>query len=52
VLEERHFPCKIGVVPRAEAADREASVEVHAPHVVGHSAGEAFDANSALTPLS
>jgi len=52
VLEERHFPRKIGVAPRAETADREASVEAHAPHIVGNSAGEAFDANCALTPLS
>jgi hypothetical protein len=51
VAEQVDLPPEIGVAPHAETADREATVDPHAPHVVGDSAGERFDADDVVTPL-
>src|SRR5207249_11879231 len=51
VLEELGFPREISVAPRAETTDRMVPVDAHAPHVVGDSASERFDASDVITPL-
>jgi hypothetical protein len=51
VLEKLHLPREIGVAPATETTNRESPVDAHAPHVVGDSAGERFDANDVVTPL-
>src|SRR5262249_15352308 len=51
VLEEPGLPREINVAPGAETTDREAPVDAHAPHVVGDSASEPFDASDVFTPL-
>src|SRR5207248_11583296 len=50
-LEELGFPREISVAPRAETTDRMVPVDAHAPHVVGDSASERFDASDVVTPL-
>ena len=42
----------VGVAPGAEATDREAPLDAHAPHVAGDPAGERFDAGDADAPLA
>ena len=42
---------RISVAPGTETTDREVPVDPHAPHVVGDSASEAFDASCPFTPL-
>ena len=51
VLEELGLPREISVAPGTETTDREVPVDAHAPHVVGHSASERFDASDVVTPL-
>jgi hypothetical protein len=51
VVEELGLPREIGVAPGAEATDREAPVDAHAPHVVGDSTSERFDARR-LFPIA
>jgi hypothetical protein len=51
VLEELGLPREIRVAPGTETADREVPVDAHAPHVVGDSASEWFDASYVFTPL-
>jgi hypothetical protein len=51
VLEELSLPREISVAPGTETTDREVPVDAHAPHVVGDSAGEWFDASYVFTPL-
>ena len=45
VLEELGLPREISVAPGTETTDREVPVDAHAPHVVGDSASEWFDAS-------
>jgi hypothetical protein len=49
VLEELGLPREIGVASGTETTDREVPVDAHAPHVVGHSASEWFDASYVFT---
>jgi hypothetical protein len=49
-LEELGLPGEISVAPGAETTDREVSVDAQAPHVVGDSTSERFDASD-VTPL-
>ena len=51
VLEEPGLPVEIGVAPGTETTDREAPADAHAPHVVGDSPSERFDASCVFTPL-
>jgi hypothetical protein len=51
VLEELGLPREISVAPGTETTDREVFVDAHAPHVVGDSASERFDASDLVTPL-
>ena len=51
VLEELGLPREVSVAPGAETTDREVPVDAHAPHVVGDSANERFDASDVFTPL-
>ena len=51
VLEELGLPREISVAPGTETTDREVPVDAHAPHVVGDSASERFDASDVVTPL-
>ena len=51
VLEELGLPREISVAPGTETTDREVPVDAHAPHVVGDSASEWFDASYVFTPL-
>ena len=51
MLEELGLPREISVAPGTETTDREVPVDAHAPHVVGDSAGERFDASYVVTPL-
>jgi len=51
VFEELGLPCEISVASGAKATDREVPVDAHAPHVVGDSASEGFDASDVVTPL-
>src|SRR5262249_12087203 len=51
VLEELGFPREISVAPGTETTDREVPVDAHAPHLVGDSASERFDARDVFTPL-
>jgi hypothetical protein len=50
-LEEPGLPREISVSPGTETTDREVPVDPHAPHVVGDSASERFDASDVSTPL-
>src|SRR5262249_47323252 len=50
VLEEPGLPREITVAPGTETTDREAPVDAHAPHVVGDSTSERFDASDVVTP--
>jgi hypothetical protein len=50
-LEELGLPREIGVASGAKATDREVPVDAHAPHVVGDSTSEPFDASDVVTPL-
>ena len=45
VLEELGLPREISVAPATGTTDREVPVDAHAPHVVGNSASEWFDAS-------
>ena len=49
MLEELGLPRAIGVASGTETTDREVPVDAHAPHVVGHSASEWFDASYVFT---
>src|SRR5215470_8684519 len=51
VLEELGLPGEISVAPGTETTDRQPPVDAHAPHVVGDSASEWFDASDVVTPL-
>jgi hypothetical protein len=51
-LKDRGLPREIGVAPSTETTDRAAPVDAHAPHVVGDSAGERFEASGVFTPLA
>ena len=51
VLEELGLPREISVASGTETTDREVPVDVHAPHVVGDSVSERFDASDVITPL-
>ncbi len=51
VLEELSLPREISVAPGTETTDREVSVDAHAPHVVGDSDSERFNASDIATPL-
>ncbi len=51
VLKEFSLPREIRITPIAETSDREASLNAHAPDVIGDSASERFDANHIVTPL-
>ena len=51
VLEELGLPREISVAPGTETTDCEVPVDAHAPHVVGDSANEWFDASYVFTPL-
>ena len=51
MLEELGLPREISVAPGTETTDREVPVDAHAPHVVGDSASERFDASDVVTPL-
>jgi len=51
VLEELGLPREISVAPGPETTNREVAVDAHAPHVVGDSASERFDASCVFTPL-
>src|SRR4029453_11616907 len=51
-LEELGLPREISVAPGTETADRQVPVDAHAPHVVGDSASEWFDASYVFTPMS
>ncbi len=51
VLEEFGLPREISVAPGAQTTDREVPVDAHAPHVVGDSASERFDASDVFPPL-
>src|SRR6185436_780898 len=48
---ELGLPREISVAPGTETTDREVPVDAHAPHVVGNSASEWFDASYVFTPL-
>ncbi len=48
--EAAGLPRKISVAPGTETTHREVSVDAHAPHVVGDSASERFDASDVFTP--
>src|SRR5262249_20864759 len=50
VLEELGLPREISVAPGTETTDREVPVDAHAPHVIGDSASERFDASDVFTP--
>jgi hypothetical protein len=50
-LEELGFPREISVAPGTKTTDREVIVEAYAPHVVGDSAYERFDASNVVAPL-
>src|SRR5205807_10249755 len=50
VLEELGLPREIRLTPGTETTDREVPVDTHAPHVIGDSASERFDASDVLTP--
>src|SRR4029453_9912195 len=50
VLEELGLPREISVAPGTETTDREVPVDAHAPHVIGDSASEPFDASEVFTP--
>src|SRR5262249_49162153 len=45
------LPREISVAPGTETSDGEVPVDAHAPHVVGDSASEWFDASYVFTPL-
>jgi len=49
--EEPGLPREIRVAPVTEATDCEVPVDAQAPHVVGDSASERFDAGYVFTPL-
>ena len=51
MLEEFGLPREISVAPGTETTDREVPVDADAPHVVGDSASERFDASYVFTPL-
>jgi hypothetical protein len=51
VFEELGLPCEISVASGAKATDSEAPVDAHAPHLVGDSASEGFEASDVVTPL-
>ena len=51
VSEEIGLPREVRVAPRTETTDRKASVDPHAPHVVGDAASERFEASDIVTPL-
>ena len=51
VLEKIGLPPEISVAPGTETTDRTVPVHPHAPHVVGDSASERFDASDVVTPL-
>src|SRR5262245_48180849 len=51
VLEKLGFPREISIASDTETSDREVPVDAHAPHVVGYSARELFDASDILGPL-
>jgi hypothetical protein len=50
-FEELSLPREISVAPGAETTDREAPVDAHSPHVIGHSTSERLDASDIVTPL-
>ena len=50
VLEEPCLPRQIGVAAFAQTRDCKFTVDTHAPHVVGHSARERFDAKGVVAP--
>ena len=51
VLDQLGFPFEVGVGPAAEATDRDLPVNANAPHVVGNSTRESFDANRVFAPV-
>jgi hypothetical protein len=51
VSEKLGLPREISLAPGAETTDREVPIDAHAPHVVGDSASERFDATGIFTPL-
>src|SRR5690606_28151693 len=51
VLQEPSLPREISIAPGAEPAHREAPIDAHAPHIVGDSTSEWFDASDVFTPL-
>ena len=51
VLEELRLPREISVAPGTETTDREVPVDAYAPHIVGDSASQRFDASYVFTPL-
>jgi hypothetical protein len=50
VLEEPSLPREISVAPGSETTDRKVPVDAHAPHIVGDSTSERFDASGVDTP--
>ena len=51
VSQQVGLPREISVAPGTETTDREVPVDAHAPHVVGDSASEWFDASHVFAPL-
>ena len=49
VFEKLSLPFEISVAPGTKTTNREASVETHAPHVVGDSTGEWLNASCVFT---
>jgi hypothetical protein len=50
-LEELGLPREISVAPGTETTDGQVPVDAHAPHVIGDSASERFDASDVFTPV-